>query len=304
MAHGQWPNGPALGGRGTTALLARGAHLGCRPTAELQAYYSESWFTVAGARLKARRLRQAGMPDLTNWRFITLTMATRRLTPHAAYELGKSRLRRFLARLRKALGHAFKWCWKLEFHEDGYAHWHLLVEYREPIPPEMLAELEVWWGLGRSNVRRVKQKEIDYVLKYVAKGPEDLPAWVWEHKGRIRAFQTSNGFFTNRRARPRQKIEPATCLVPLSLRVRHAWDERKALLFEGGKNGQRRVSVVKLPTTFNALFLKSVREALIWRQPLAAPGVVTISQLQIQELQYEHRKTRGLAAIPQSAAIA
>jgi hypothetical protein len=267
------------------------------PPNRLRPYYAESWFTADGARLKARRLQQAGMPDLTNWRFVTLTMATRSVLPSVAYRLGKDRLRRFLARFRQALGRPFRWCWKLEFHEDGYAHWHLLLEYRKPLPEEMLPELETWWGLGRVNMKRVREREIGYVLKYVAKGPEDLPAWVWEHKGRLRVFQTSRGFFTQTKAKPRAKQEPRTCLLPVSLRTRHRWDERKALLVED-LGDCRRISVVKLPTTFLAAFLKAAETSLVRRQPLAMPGEITLSWRQKLEIKHETRKHRGLAAIP------
>src|SRR4051812_48304130 len=71
------------------------------PGAELHAYYSESWWTAEGARLKARRLQDAGLPDFTNWRFITVTVANRKISPLAAYNVGKERMRRFLARIRK-----------------------------------------------------------------------------------------------------------------------------------------------------------------------------------------------------------
>ena len=271
------------------------------PPNRLRPYYAESWFTAEGARLKARRLQRAGMPDLTNWRFVTLTMATRSLPPSAAYQLGKARLRRFLARFRSALGRPFRWCWKLEFHEDGYAHWHLLLEYRQALPEEILPELETWWGLGRCNVRRVRQHEIAYVLKYVAKGPEDLPAWVWEHKGRLRVFQTSRGFFTHTRTKRRAKQEPRTCLLPVSLRTRHRWDSRKALLVEEHAD-RLRISVVKLPTPFLTAFLKAVEKSLALRQPLAVPGEITLSWRDKLKIINETRKHRGLAALPPSAA--
>jgi hypothetical protein len=122
---------------------------------ELQRYTAESWFTAEGAWLKARRLERSGLPDMTNWRFVTLTVATRSISANDAYERGKDRLRRFLARFRLGVGRSFRWCWKLEFHEDGYAHWHLLIEYTQRIPQEMLPDLESWWGLGRVNVKRV-----------------------------------------------------------------------------------------------------------------------------------------------------
>jgi len=96
---------------------------------ELRHYTPETWFTAEGARLKAWRLQRAGLPDMTDWRFVTLTVASRTISAEEAYLRGKDRLRRFLARFRAAIGHEFLWCWKLEFHEDGYAHWHLLIDY-------------------------------------------------------------------------------------------------------------------------------------------------------------------------------
>jgi len=271
---------------------------------ELHAYASESWWTAEGARIKARRLQRAGLPDFTNWRFLTVTVASRSLAPKKSYELGKSRMRRFLARVRKALGKRFRWCWKLEFHEDGYPHWHLLLEYLQRIPAEILADLESWWGLGRLNVRRVNHADIRYVFKYVAKGPEDVPAWVAAHKGSLRVFQASQGFYTARKARAVKRAEPRSCLVRVDLITRLGWDSRKALLVLVDYHGNRRVRAVKLRITFNALLLMRAYESIQKRVQLAPPGVVNLSRLQAQELQNEHRKFAGLAGIPKNAAFA
>lgn len=274
------------------------------PPPELHPYYSESWFTAEGARLKARRLQQAGLPNFRDWRFLTVTVANRNISPRDAYDLGKQRMRRFLTRIRRALGRTFRWCWKLEFHEDGYAHWHLLIEYLERVPQEMLAELESWWGLGRINVRRVNGRDVHYVFKYVAKGPEDVPQWVALHKGRFRVFQASRGFYTKRRARVAKRGEPLTCIVRVDLLTRIAWDERKALLVETDRHGNRRMRPVKLRMTFNALLAARAYESIRKRVQLAPPGVVNISQLQAEELKHEHRKFRGLGRIPANAAAA
>jgi len=145
------------------------AELAC--SFELHPYGSETWWTVGGARKKECRLKKAGLPDFKDWRFVTLTMADRTMSAQEAYVRGKDRIRRFLACFRTALGKVFLWCWKLEFHHDdeGYPHWHLLIEYRRRIPQEMLTVLERWWGLGRINVRRVKAQDIAYLFKYVTK---------------------------------------------------------------------------------------------------------------------------------------
>ena len=271
---------------------------------ELHHYTPETWFTAEGARLKARRLERAGLPNMTNWRFITFTVATRAISAQDAYNRGKDRLRRFLARFRQAIGRPFKWCWKLEFHEDGYAHWHLLVEYTQQIPEEMLPELEKWWGLGRINVKRVKQRELYYVFKYVSKGLEDLPPWVEHFRGRLRVFQSSKGFFVRAQRRESKKQEPRSCLVPLTLGERMAWDAHRALLVETTAAGEKRISIVKLRMKFSELYLARVQQSIAKRQSLVSFGIVPLSTSQVMEIKYEHRKFNGLGCIPKHAAAA
>lgn len=271
---------------------------------ELHHYTPESWFTAEGARLKARRLERAGLPDMTNWRFITLTVANRSISPEEVYQRGKDRMRRFLAKFREAIGRPFKWCWKLEFHEDGYAHWHLLLEYIKPIPEEMLPELEKWWGLGRLNVKRVKQRDMYYVFKYVSKGPEDLPGWVGRYRGRLRVFQSSKGFFVRARPREQKKQEPRSCLVPMTLGERTDWDARRALMVETTPQGEKRISIVKLRMKFSELYLARVQQSIARRESLVGFGIVPLSTSQALEIKYEHRKFSGLGRIPQHAAAA
>jgi hypothetical protein len=213
-------------------------------------------------------------------------------------------LRRFLALFRKAIGHSFRWCWKLEFHEDGFAHWHLLIEYTKRIPQQMFAEVESWWGLGRIKIQRVRRRDIFYVFKYVAKAIEDVPEWVARHKGVLRVFQASKGFYTRRSVRKVETKEAMTCLVRVDLVTRLGWDARKALLITENKSGQRRVRAVKLRVTFSALLLMRAYESIRLGRQLAAPGVVNISQLQALEILYEHKQYAGLAGIPRNAVFA
>ena len=256
---------------------------------ELHPYSSESWWTAAGARKKERRLIRAGLPDFTNWRFLTLTMANREILPQGAYAKGKERIRRFLAQIRKALGREFLWCWKLEFHHDdcGYPHWHLLIEYKQRIPQEMFSEVERWWGLGRINVRRVKARDVRYVFKYVTKVAEDMPEWIGRHKGRIRVFQTSRGFYTQHQVRAKKQEEPKSHVEPTDLFTRLELDKSKALLVMTDLLGNKRHRVAKLKTTFNALLLVRANESIRRRVQLAPPGVVNISQLEAKELTHE-----------------
>lgn len=268
---------------------------------ELHAYYSESWFTAAGARLKARRLQQAGIPHMKNWRFVTLTIASRSISPLEAYQLGKERIRRFLARFRKATGYAFRWCWKLEFHEDGYPHWHMPLEYLKRVPEDMLPLIESWWGLGRINIKRIKGRDLRYVFKYVAKGPDELPEWVSRHKGRIRVFQASRGFYTKRKKRETVKREPLSCLVRVDLFTRMGWDERKAFVVAETAEGLKRLRVVKLRTTFSSLLVAAANEAIRKRIPLPAPGAIALSDWSADVLLHEQPRFKGLAFVPSGA---
>lgn len=271
---------------------------------ELRHYTPETWFTAEGARLKARRLQRSGLPDMTNWRFITLTVADRSCSAEEAYRRGKDRIRRFLALFRAAIGREFKWCWKLEFHEDGYAHWHLLVEYTKRIPEEMLPEIERWWGLGRTNVKRVKQRDLAYVFKYVAKGVDDLPPWVENYRGRLRVFQSSQGFFVRARCREVKKQEPRSCLLPLTLGQKLEWDSHRALLAETTLQGEVRLSIVKLRMKFSELYLARIHQSVARQKALVGVGTVPISTSQALEIKCEHRKFSGLGRIPRNAAAA
>lgn len=267
-------------------------------SAELSPFYSESWFTTEGARLKERRLRKKGIPSLKNWRFITLTMADRSMPPEVAYQIGKDRLRRYLAKWRKRLGHSFRWLWKLEFHDDEYAHWHLVLEYTKFIPQEVFLEIEKWWGLGRTNIKRINAVDMRYVFKYVAKDLESLPDWVRCYKGRMRVFQTSKGFFTVKKERPaREKKEPRMCMVPHTLATRLDWDAHKALVKESTEHGERFCSV-RLTVTFAELHLWQVQQAIIQGRQLAAPGKVNISQQLLERIKHECRKYSGLGKVP------
>ena len=266
----------------------------------LEAYRPETWFSLEGARMKKRRLELAGIPNLRDWRFITLTIALRNITPTQAYEKGCARMRRFLARFRKAIGRDFLWCWKLEVHadEDGYPHWHLLIDYRKKIPMEIFERLTKWWGLGRVDVRRVRQQDWEYLFKYVSKGLEELPEWLTHFKGRIRIFQTSRGFWTRRKKRVVKKAEPLTCMTRVDLITREHWNSRKAAIVTTQADGLRRVRVVKLHVPFLRALLLAAHEAIRTGVPLVAPSAVHLNEHQTLHLINEHRRYQGLGLIP------
>src|SRR5690606_23645421 len=79
---------------------------------------------------------------------------------------------------------------KVEFHQNGWAHFHVIFRTRRFLDGNALRHL---WGYGRTHVARIQQKDFRYLLKYVTKGGE-IPDWVLNRK-RIRIIQTARGFY-------------------------------------------------------------------------------------------------------------
>ncbi len=221
-------------------------------------YYAPNWVTTRGVYEKRKRIENKGLPSFTRWRFITLTLDqsdTRFLDsnnnpcPLKSYLIGKEKMRRFLYELRKLLGYSFKWCWKLEFQKNGWAHWHLLVDKQEKLSYDDLLTINEIWGLGRTNVKMVRPtNEFLYTFKYAFKpaseGEDCVPAWFANYGSkelvkisyvisdkektefvikpvsfaRIRFFQTSRRFYTGiEHIKTRPKTPPLSCIIPYKL---------------------------------------------------------------------------------------
>lgn len=293
-------------------MIAEITDSGSGANVTLSAFYRDTWFTCEGARMKANRLKKQGIPDLSNWRFITLTVEDRSRSPMQNYVRGKARLRRFTHKWRSVLGlvpdsfigplnvdqKRLRWFWKLEMHEDGYPHWHILIDYTKRIPLEFFDEVASWWGLGRVNIGRVRSKEMHYVFKYVCKGGESIPAWILDFKGRIRCVQASQTFFTGERRQTGEKKEPVKSMVPRSLRELLKWDSRKGILVETTATGKRLVSVVRIQNNFAALLLGRAQMAMHTKRAMPSPSSITLGQDQVIGIKYEHRKSSGLGCIP------
>jgi hypothetical protein len=228
---------------------------------QIRPYTAPNWVTERGVKLKQREIERKGLPVFKHCLFITLTIPEAVSSPKKAYEIGKDRLRRFLARFRKALGRDFPWAWKLEFQENGYPHWHLIIGYKKRIPwmvfRDVCASINEWWGLGIINIQRLRQKDFGYLFKYVSKiasadGDEEagvtLPAWVLDYKtirkdGRpssgIRFWQTGGGFYTKtKEAKPTEKKEQKSSRVPLTLREQLRLWTRKGVAYRKGEYGE------------------------------------------------------------------
>jgi hypothetical protein len=223
---------------------------------QIRPYTAPNWVTQRGVELKRREIERKGLPVFKHCLFMTLTIPEAVSCPKKAYEIGKDRLRRFLARFRKALGRDFPWAWKLEFQANGYPHWHLIIGYRKRIPRELLPCLADWWGLGLTNVQRLRQKEFSYLFKYVSKiasadGDEEagvcLPSWVLDYKtvrkdgrpsGGMRFWQTGGGFYTKpTKPQKQSKVEQKSSRIPYTLREQLRLWSRKAVAYRKDENG-------------------------------------------------------------------
>lgn len=177
-----------------------------------------------------------GIPCVKNWRFITLT-TNHYAPPEVEYLEGKEQLRRFTSALFHMFGYKARWCWKMEFHEDGYAHWHMIFDYQKKLTYDQMQDISDAWGLGRVNVKRAY--DTLYLFKYALKG-QDPPEWFCEYymvpqdKARpvtmsgVRFFQASMGenrFYTGKPTPPPTVQEAMFCRVPET--VSDAMERRK-----------------------------------------------------------------------------
>lgn len=227
----------------------------------VRSYHRPSWLTSIGVSRKRRLIEGKGMPNLHGWRFITLTLRRDRFdNPLQAYLHASDHMRRFLyaCRLQGLWALHAKWCWKLEFHSDGWPHWHLLVERKKRFSQDELKAVARAWGLGRKTVKMVNEKGFSYNFKYAFKpalvssddGESDdfercAPDWFLDYQAsktvrvnwtdedgteqservtkpvtatRVRFWQTSRGFYTGRKKEVSPRKEQTTWTVPFTAR--------------------------------------------------------------------------------------
>ncbi len=163
----------------------------------LRPYHPASWFHPVGIWKVLARLHPR-LPDVSGCLFLTFTFNPALFAnPSLAFEHGRDRLRRIFHKLRRGVTWEGKsyvidapYCVKVEFQQNGWAHFHVIFLTRRYLPGALLTEL---WGCGRPNVRRIRNHTFHYLLKYVTKGG-GLPDWV-KGRTRLRVFQTSHGFY-------------------------------------------------------------------------------------------------------------
>jgi len=169
-----------------------------RPWAEqtIKEFIPASWFHPVGIYKVLARFWDR-LPDVSGKLFLTLTLDPKNYADEeTGFDDSRNWLRKVFYRLRQGVEHDGKaytidapYCVKVEFHESGWVHYHVIFLTRRFVPKELLADL---WGRGWVEVQRIKNSDFHYLLKYVTK-PDELPEWVKKRK-RLRVFQTSGGF--------------------------------------------------------------------------------------------------------------
>ena len=232
--------------------------------------------------------REALRPALEGWKaayMITLTVDPKLFPggPEAAYD--EIRTRRWIAEtIRKLKRKGFllseRWFYAMEFHANGWPHWHVAVE-SEFVPFDLLKET---WGYG--GVRFSKQKSfqnpghaINYLTKYVSTPEHGTPDWVLSSNTRIRLISTSRGLLPSKRKRSTEGTSTKVRISkPIGQRIAKCKNHTKIVEkvpVQGGF-GYRYIDSIGIPwkDEFSELYL----EAFLLRQELSegdeVPGVV------------------------------
>jgi len=185
---------PAAAVSGATQDRNRGAASADEQT--IKEFVPASWFHPVGIFKVLSRVWDR-LPDVSGKLFLTLTIDPKNYdSQEAGFEDSREWLRKVFFQLRHGVEHEGKryvidgpYCVKVEFHESGWVHYHVIFLTRRFLPKELLYEL---WDRGWVKVQRITNEDFHYLLKYVTK-PDDLPEWVGERK-RLRVFQTTTGF--------------------------------------------------------------------------------------------------------------
>lgn len=216
---------------------------------EIRANNTANWFTEAGIWKKKRQIQSKGLPNVNDARFITCTIDPLKFSSELeAYLAGREKLRRFISAVRDIVGEKVPGCWKFEFQDNGWPHWHFIFLYKKKLTLAQLKAVSDAWAFGRVEVQRAKNGgAFDYLFKYVFKHPgknsQTVPDWfldyfeviVCEKTGekraksmqRVRFFQTFGDFYTGKKKEiVVEEKEQQTCLLVFPLRQHLEWSER------------------------------------------------------------------------------
>ena len=129
----------------------------------IKEFIPASWFHPVGVYKVLARLWDR-MPEVAGKLFLTLTIDPKQFADEeTAFELSRQWMRKVFYQLRQGVEHEGKvyqiaapYCVKVEFHESGWVHYHVIFLTHRFLPKELLAEL---WGLGWVKVQRIDQEK-------------------------------------------------------------------------------------------------------------------------------------------------
>lgn len=167
---------------------------------EIKQHVPHSFWHKDGAYKASRKLLNQGLPDCKNAKFLTLTVARRDSEgnelyrgPADCYEKLKKEPAYLVQRLKYLKYRIIAYIVKLELHEDGWPHWHLVLWCKDYIPFEAINDK---WSHGFTKINKVRKEQgLIYTLKYSFKGV-DPPDWVKEY-GRIQVCRKSQNFYAS-----------------------------------------------------------------------------------------------------------
>ena len=160
-------------------------------------------------------------------------------------------MRQFIYELRLKVGVKFGYAWKLEFHENGYPHWHCLLLYKKKMPYSYVDDC---WRLGRTNTQRVKSEEFEYLFKYVSKTVENIPDWVQDAQFPISFWQTS-GFHDIQKTSPRPDSSEKGIRPFRTIRQKiHKWKRMVLVTKTAFSEPRKRYRILELNTSFSEFY--------------------------------------------------
>ena len=178
-----------------------------------------SWLNAATGLAVAAKFRERLVKRLEGESGVFVTLTYDRQNWSDAYELYRAsaeerHVRLFIRRLGQYLGESLtgRWACKMEFQQEGWVHWHLVLLGVKRIPHEDLTEL---WGMGHVWIDRLKKKRVVYFAKYVAKLGESIPGFLLaERQGSVKVVRVSPGFWDEPCDKKRPVSEDSMGLCP------------------------------------------------------------------------------------------
>ena len=139
----------------------------------IKEFIPASWFHPVGIFKVLARFWDR-LPDVSGKLFLTFTLDPKNYADEeTAFEDSRQWLRKVFYQLRQGIEHEGKvyvidapYCIKVEFHESGWVHYHVIFLTHRFLPKELLAAL---WDRGWVKVQRITNQDFHYLLKYVTK---------------------------------------------------------------------------------------------------------------------------------------